>query len=138
MSSASTICSWILRFLTSLSFFRFIQGGFVTTGARVPDSEAADVYILSLPSFHWFKVNNPSGGARAFPTCDSDGTNQMIIVGGYDYNYNLDTRLTENPDPWTQQIAVFDMTALQWKERLEASASPYVAPDMVKQFYKNS
>ena len=104
----------------------------------VTASEAADVYILSLPSFRWFKASNPSGGPRAYPTCHSDRSNQMIIVGGFDYTYDSILPSIWNEDPWTNGIAVFDMTTLQWKESFEASADPYVSPDMVKQFYNES
>ena len=124
--------------LTSESYLRFIQGGFVNRGdTAVPISEAADVYILSLPSFQWFKANSPSGGPRAFLTCHSAGNNQMILVGGYDYTYDLDLDHTY-PDPWSQQIAVFDMTALLWKDKYESSADPYASPEIVKQFYNHS
>ena len=61
----------------------------------------------------------------------------MILVGGYNYTRNLHPRYGD-PDPWTQQLAVFDTTALQWKDKYEASADPYTAPDLVKSLYYSS
>ena len=122
---------------------RFIQGGWVNDGnfadtaVPVAESESADVYVLSIPSFQWLKVNNPSGGARAYGTCHTTGNNQMILVGGFNYTNSIHPRY-DTPDPWTQQLAVFDMTALQWKDKYEASADPYVTPERVKLLYANS
>ena len=115
------------------------------TGGKLDGSPAsladtADVYILSLPSFQWFKASNPSGGPRAFHSCHTNGNNQMILIGGLDYTYtpHPDARpFYVPPDPWTQQLAVFDMTALEWKTHYEAAAQPYAAPDMIKQLYAN-
>ena len=56
----------------------------------------------------------------------------MIVIGGFDVA-NI-----WSPDPWVEGVAVFDMTALLWKEKFEASAEPYVAPEIVKQFYNQS
>ena len=114
---------------------RFIHGGQFT--ALVAESESADVYVLSLPSFQWLKVGNPSGGTRAYGTCHTTGNNQIVLIGGFDYTYNVHPRFG-NPDPWNQQLAVFDMTALQWKDKYEASADPYIAPGPVKSFYNSS
>ena len=61
----------------------------------------------------------------------------MILIGGFNYTHNIHPRYGD-PDPWTQQLAVFDMTSLQWKDKYEASANPYTAPNLVKSMYNNS
>ena len=61
----------------------------------------------------------------------------MIFLGGFNYTHSVHPRYGD-PDPWTQQLAVFDMTALQWKDRYESSADLYAAPDAVKQLYNDS
>ena len=39
------------------------------------------------------------------------------------------------PDPWLQGLGVFDLTAMEWKDRYDPAAAPYVTPDAVKAFY---
>ena len=117
-----------------------MNGGCSSSNAvPILESDSADVYILSLPSFQWFKAENPSGGARTSHTCHTTGNNQMILIGGFNYTYSLGSYDgDQNQDPWAQQIAVFDMTALQWKDRYNASAEAYTAPEPVVQYYNRA
>lgn len=43
----------------------------------------------------------------------------------------------EPRDPWNQGIAVFDMTALKFKDSYEAQAGPYESPDAIQQYYNS-
>ena len=61
----------------------------------------------------------------------------MILVGGSNYTYSIEA-IHADPDPWAQQIAVFDMTALQLKDRYNASAEAYTAPEPIVQYYNRS
>lgn len=94
------------------------------------------LYILSLPSFRWFLANHTTTNSRAAHTCHATNSNQMIIIGGMDPTYSLDT-LSNNheKDPWTQGIGVFDMTALQFKDSYQANAERYKTPDIIRRFY---
>lgn len=72
-----------------------------------------DMWILSVPSFQWIKVENPKGQvpyARAGHSCHVwDG--QMIVIGGY-----IDPNLScESPG-----IYVFNMSSLEWKDQFTA------------------
>ena len=115
---------------------RFIQGGFFrfASGADVPDSS---VYILSLPAFRWFKVPDPSSEPRGFHTCNAAGNSQLIVIGGFDFSLS-EYALMSPPDPWKQQINVFDMSSLQWKDKYESRAEPYHPPEPVTQYYNQS
>ncbi|KAK4188754.1 hypothetical protein QBC35DRAFT_495491 [Podospora australis] len=79
-----------------------------------------DMYILSIPSFTWIKVdqsgqNAPKG--RAGHTCHlRDG--QMIVVGGY----TGEGSPCESPGIW-----VFNATSLKWQSRFSALSHP---PDL--------
>ena len=42
------------------------------------------------------------------------------------------------PDPWLQGLAIFDLTAMQWKEEYDPAAAPYVTPDAVKAYYQRN
>ena len=101
---------------------RWVYGGSYTTA-----SVDNDLHILSLPAFQWFKAQTPSPDQRTHHTCHPAGNNQMVIIGGYD----------KIPDPWASSINVYDMSALQWKDRYEADADPYKPPNVVSQYYSS-
>ena len=100
---------------------------------------ADQVYVLSLPSFHWFKADYPSLSPRARHTCVVANGSQMIAVGGLNpsgvpQGYTIGEAINGTADPWQQTIGVFDMTLLQWKDKYEAKASAYDPPSVIKQF----
>jgi len=80
----------------------------------------SDMYILSIPSFTWIKVEQ-NGNAplpRAGHTCNlRDG--QIIVVGGY---VNVTTTPCESPG-----VFVFDASTLKWTNRFRALDHP---PDL--------
>jgi len=39
------------------------------------------------------------------------------------------------PDPWTQGIGVFDIVALEWKDKYDAKALAYETPGVVREWY---
>lgn len=82
----------------------------------------SDMYILSIPSFTWFKVDQSEGGPppRAGHTCNlRDG--QMVVVGGY-----IGTSIPcESPG-----IFVFNATSLQWSNKFTAlNHAPNLSPE---------
>lgn len=58
-----------------------------------------DMYILSVPGFHWFKAPTISGGPRAFHTCNVVGKRQMLVVGGVNYNLGVPGDWCAAPSP---------------------------------------
>ena len=63
----------------------------------------------------------------------------MILIGGLDPTQALHTlgeARNGSFDPWAQQIGVFDMTALQWKDAYYSKADLYRSPDIVKESYQ--
>ncbi|KAM0807233.1 hypothetical protein AB5N19_07572 [Seiridium cardinale] len=76
-------------------------------------TQYADIYILTVPSFTWIKVDVDSTDepvARAGHTCHPrDG--QMVVVGGY---------IGQNDDCDKPGIHNFDASALQWKDSFTA------------------
>ena len=91
-----------------------------------------DTYVLTIPGFHW--IRGPSATARKASRCVVGGRRQMISVGGIDKG---NAAGWSNPDPWTQGIGVFDMTAFAWRDDYDAHASDYVSPDPVQEWYQN-
>jgi hypothetical protein len=72
-------------------------------------TQYTDMWILTIPSFTWMKVNVDSDGeppARAGHTCHArDG--QIIVIGGY---------IGQNTNCDSPGIHVFDASTLQWKD----------------------
>lgn len=93
------------------------------------------VHVLSLPSFTWFKVADPTYG-RFFHSCNVAGNRQMISIGGvvFDRSTSSDSFnvVGGRPDPWDNGFGVFDMVDLEWKPSFDPSADAYVTPDVVK------
>ena len=117
-----------------------MHGG-VIEGNLGPQSTNSDqVYILSLPSFHWFRADYPSTHSRGGHTCHATNFNQMIMIGGSDPSTCLGflgdgDAHNSLPDPWTHAIGVFDMTALKFKDSYQAGAPAYETPDIIKKHY---
>ncbi|CAI0644745.1 unnamed protein product [Colletotrichum noveboracense] len=91
-----------------------------------------DVYVLSLPSFVFFKANDSQSTRRLEQACVATGR-QMISVGGTD-GRAWPSSLTDK-DPWPQGIGIFDMMEMRWSDQYNASADPYESPDVVKNWY---
>ncbi|RYP48246.1 hypothetical protein DL768_005853 [Monosporascus sp. mg162] len=78
-----------------------------------------DVWILTVPSFTWIRVNIDDGAsyeppARAGHHCaPRDG--QLVVVGGY---------VGEDIPCDSPGIYVFDASGLQWRDRFEAADHP--------------
>ena len=101
-----------------------------------------EIYILTLPAFHWIKVDYPPQNPRHALTCNAVGGSQILTIGGLDTNseHTIDDLTYTSPfdtaaDPFTQGLAIFDMTTLKFATQYTANASPYVQSDMVKNYY---
>ncbi|KAL8675672.1 MAG: hypothetical protein Q9186_007682, partial [Xanthomendoza sp. 1 TL-2023] len=106
-----------------------------------------EIYILTLPAFHWLKVNYPPQHPRHGHSCNAIGGSQIISVGGLDSNAKIYTNASvqstilstfnSSIDPFAQGLGIFDMTTLKWADHFTANKSPYVQSDMVRSFYNN-
>ena len=38
------------------------------------------------------------------------------------------------PDPWPQGLGIFDLSAMQWSDSYDSSASAYVTPQLMKAY----
>ena len=84
---------------------------------------------------------------RLTHTCNAIGGSQIVIIGGLDANSNLtiwagegnvESTYNTSADPFTQGLAIFDLTALEFAEQYTAGASAYEQSDPVKDFYSRS
>jgi hypothetical protein len=109
----------------------FIHSGFSGFTTLAYD----DVYVLSLPSFSWYKADYTPGIGRTLHTCEVTNGN-MIVIGG---TSNDDSWITGNDvtgtqsykDPWPWGLGVFDMSKMQWASEFNPNLGPYTTPDMV-------
>ena len=99
-------------------------------------SDVDQIYILSLPSFTWFKANYPPGMGRIHHTCHAVNS-QLVAIGGLDPAASPAGDYNGSADPWPQGLGVFDMNALAWKDSFSATAPPYTPPDLITQYVKN-
>lgn len=112
----------------------FVYGGSANSTLDQNSLDYTDVFILSLPSFHWFKApdSNMANQPRSNHHCQLIGKRQMLVIGGRNpssSHWNTDT------DPWLNGLGIFDITALEWSTYYNATAPPYVPSQMVEQYY---
>lgn len=134
----------ILIILSSFSEI-FLYGGQVGDGiydgsstSEKINAELDEVYILSLPSFVWFKANYTASDPRMLHTCNIVGNRQMLSIGGLDPSAISLGAAHNDTDSFWEGIKVFDLTALQWTNHYNATAAPYTAPDAVAAHYAAS
>jgi hypothetical protein len=65
--------------------------------------------------------------------CQAARNNQAICIGGV--NPEAPVPLWNNTDEWAQGVNVLDMNKLVWKDRYEANAAAYAAPEIVRREY---
>ncbi|KAM0334379.1 hypothetical protein ACHAQA_001405 [Verticillium albo-atrum] len=108
----------------------FIYGGRNDRNNEVYD----DAYVLTLPGFHWEKVDYEAKSPRSGHACLVVGKRQLLSFGGVNHEPGM-PKLWQDPDPWPQGLGVFDMTELNWTNEYDADASDYDSPQVVKSWY---
>ncbi|PYH98088.1 kelch repeat protein [Aspergillus ellipticus CBS 707.79] len=105
-------CSIVVAAEDRSSFFIYMFGGMGETTAK----SDGDVYVLSLPSFVWIRVNE-GNSVREKHTCNLLGKHTMVVVGG-----TIPTDSSEyEPKPascdsgaFENGIAIFDLRDHTW------------------------
>ncbi|KAL8819020.1 MAG: hypothetical protein Q9223_002473 [Gallowayella weberi] len=104
-----------------------------------------EVFILTLPAWHWLKVDYPPQYPRAGHTCNAVGGSQIITIGGFDTNSSIyygeyddvqRSMFNTTADPFAQGLGIFNMTSLAWEHHYTATAPPYKQSDLVKNLYR--
>ena len=94
-----------------------------------------EVYVLSLPSFVWFKANYTPSDPRIWHSCNVAGNRQLLSVGGVNPSAANFATARNETDPFWEGMKVFDLTTLQWTNYYNATATPYVVPSVVAAHY---
>lgn len=91
----------------------FVYGGSVSASEGAATAGDA-LYILTMPAFHWFRVDWPTGDPRFWHTCNLAGNSQMLSVGGLNPTLNgtisnYTNEQTNTTDPYFLGIKVLDL-----------------------------
>lgn len=100
-----------------------------------------ELFVLSLPSFHWFRADYQSVQPRHGLTCEHIGGGQVLTIGGVDTTQVGPNRLYDGVfntrDPHPQGLAIFDLSSLSFTEGYVSNRTVYnLAPD-VQSYYNN-
>ena len=104
-----------------------------------------DIWVLSLPQFHWTKVTKRSDrfsshgltfGIQIFEgtapryghTCHLIEPRQMLTVGGWSDD---DTNRTNDCDWESRGVAIYEMSTLTWGSVYSAELPAYEVPQLV-------
>ncbi len=89
------------------------------------------VYVLSVPSFRWIRVNQESN-ERSRHQCSLVGNNTMLVVGGITPNYNYpqptwDASGCDTTSMFAQGLGMFSLNNHSWFANYDpvAAAVPY-------------
>ncbi|KLU84900.1 hypothetical protein MAPG_03934, partial [Magnaporthiopsis poae ATCC 64411] len=112
-------------------------------GIRAIDFDQA--YILSLPSFRWFKASYNSLRPRHGVSCHHAGGGKVITIGGADTAQdgpnNVYRDVFNNEDPFKQGIGIFDLSTLKFTDSYKGGGSPdsyTLAPEIQNWYSTNS
>lgn len=94
-----------------------------------------DLYLLTLPAFHWIKVQSDTSQdskevvnqGRFNHLCASQSERQMIVVGGR----NVDDFKQFSCDPRYSQIKLLDTSTFQWQTQYPLKNTTYQVPKIV-------
>ncbi|KAK4979451.1 hypothetical protein LTR28_004571 [Elasticomyces elasticus] len=93
-----------------------------------------EIYVLSLPSFVWFKANYPVTANRYGHTYEVVGNRQLLSIGGANFARVHASNTTTPSDVFTQGLGIFDMTKMAWSSSYDPKAAAYKTPQMVKDY----
>lgn len=97
-------------------------------------------YVLSLPSFNWFKADYEAASPRHGLTCEHIGGGQVLTVGGLDTSQNDASNqyrgVFHTEDTFPQGLGVFDLSSLSFADSFEANRTTYDYADALSTYYK--
>ncbi|KAG6356407.1 hypothetical protein INS49_015795 [Diaporthe citri] len=100
-----------------------------------------EAYVLSLPSFHWFKADYQALRPRHGLTCEHVGGGQVLAIGGVDTTQNGPTSLYDDVfntrDTHDQGLAIFDMSSLSFTTGYLSNQTVYNLATDVQNYYND-
>lgn len=120
-------CSVVVSAPDQSSHSIFVFGGWGNTFGQ----SDGGVYVLSIPSFRWIRVNQESN-ERSRHHCSLIGNNTMLVVGGITPNYNYpqptwDASGCDATSMFAQGLGMFSLNNHSWSTSYDpvAAANPY-------------
>jgi uncharacterized membrane protein YgcG len=109
-----------------------------TLGDYATSFDAA--YVLSLPSFNWFKADYTASNPRHGLTCEHIGGGQVLTIGGLDtsqYDASNQYRgVFHTKDPFPQGLGIFDLSSMSFTDAFEANKTTYDYADALSTYYQ--
>lgn len=110
-----------------------------TLGEYATSFDAA--YVLSLPSFNWFKADYEATSPRHGLTCNHIGGGQVLTVGGLDTSQHDASSqykgVFHTVDDFPQGLGVFDLSSMSFVDSFEANKTTYDYADALSTYYKS-
>lgn len=101
--------------------------------------EYDNAYILSLPSFHWFKADYESAHPRHALSCEHVGGGQILTIGGVDTTEAPINGGYEGPfepvDSFKQGLAILDMNSFAFANSYTANRTEYTMSAAVQAYH---
>ncbi|KAH0543684.1 hypothetical protein FGG08_001999 [Glutinoglossum americanum] len=117
------------------SFEIFIYAGYDGIG-RPPSPKYDELWVLTLPAFHYQKADYTSTHGRHGHTCSVIGSRYIFTYGGGEMLKNNFWGEVGRPDPvFNRGIGIFDMSKMTWVEEFDPDAAPYVRPNSFNDWY---
>lgn len=109
-----------------------------TLGDRATSYDAA--YVLSLPSFNWFKADYTASNPRHGLTCEHIGGGQVLTIGGLDTSQddasNQYSGVYRTEDPFPQGLGIFDLSSMSFADAFEVNRTTYDYADAIGAYYQ--
>ncbi|KAK5116523.1 hypothetical protein LTR85_009148 [Meristemomyces frigidus] len=109
----------------------FIYGGVLpneqwgeAAASNVTANSMDEIYVLSVPSFTWFKADYSARYNRYAHTCQVVGSRQMLTFGGADWAQQ--DAATSQSDPFVLGLGIFDMTEMTSKYQTPAIIKSHI------------
>ena len=98
-------------------------------------------YVLSLPSFQWFKADYKALHPRHGLTCHHVGGGQVLTIGGVDTSQSgpksLYNDVFNTEDPFPQGLNVFDLNKMAFRKNYESQPGSYAMNVDIQSWYNN-
>ena len=131
----ATFCSVVASAEDSSSHNIYIYGGRSDTYGGPP--MMSDIFILTLPAFHWVSVyplvndtcpDNTCELHEIFEhKCQKAHEKYMVAYGGL----NLQYRCTNSALNIFQGMTIYDMSSLTWTTKIELENQKYLVPEVL-------
>ena len=100
----------------------------------------SDVFVLSLPSFTWVKIDhmgNPDQAltdgpvGRYLHTCELYGDRQMIVLGGQ-ILFGANVQNNDSCNATRAAIAILDTTTFEWQQNFNPKPAAYAVSNQLQ------